>query len=676
MLTRSSWRVLLPAVSALGLILLSVAIVLPVVMAPSPVTASLDSAAAQLALGTGEDGDDFGEIEIELPRSLTTQEEWDLIYAEVAHNLAMFEAQGLLSAQSATPVTLEWPLRAGPTLNDYGYHAVSGFVDHNPAIGARRDYMCGTRTYDLPSGYNHQGTDYFTYPYAWNKVDNFEVEVIAAAPGVLAFKRDGQYDRNCAMGSGLSNAVVIRHDDGSTASYLHMKKGTVTTRPVGVRIETGEYLGVVASSGSSTGPHLHFEIKNSAGRVIDPYTGPCNEVPTMWREQPAYYDSAINRLQTGLTTWKFNGCPNPESPNIEDSFAATDRVFFSAFYRDRLADQESVCRIYRPDGSLYQEWTYSSTIKHSSASYVYWSRTLGTSPPTGTWRFEVSYEGETYETYFNVGAPTYITVTTPNGGEVWTPGTLVPLVWQDNLGGDVRLELLRDGAHVLTIAKATPADGVHFWYIPPDMLTGDGYALRITNITNPSLSATSDRPFSLSTVPAAGFHATPLAGEVPLSVAFTDSSTGAVTSWLWDFGDGNKSTERHPVHVYANPGTYTVSLTVGGPLGTDVLTRTAYITAVYPPLTAGIGALPSLGLPPLTVAFTDRSVGPPRTGWHWDFGDGATSSLQNPTHTYTDLGAYTVTLTVGASGEESSVSGWVRVVDQLWHVYLPMVTRQ
>jgi PKD repeat protein/murein DD-endopeptidase MepM/ murein hydrolase activator NlpD len=677
MFARLPWRARVLAVLGFGLVVLLIAVAILTTGSPllPAASATLAPEAAHSVPDPGDDFDDFGEGEIEPPQSLTTQEEWDLINAEVARNLAFFETEGLIPAQAASPVKFEWPLRAGPLNNDDGYHGVSGFTDHNPAIGARRDYNCGTRSYDLTSGYNHQGTDYFTYPFGWLRVDTSEVEVIAAAPGVLSFKRDGQFDRNCAMGSSLSNAVVIRHDDGSTATYLHMKRGSVTAKPVGSRIAVGEYLGVVASSGSSTGPHLHFEIKNSAGRVIDPYEGPCNQIPSMWRMQPPYYDSHINRLQAGLIVWKHNGCANPESPNIQDSFAPNDRIVFTAFYRDRLAGQESVCRIYRPDNTVFQEWTYTSTVAHSTASYAYWTRTLGASPPAGTWRFEVTYQGQTHRTFFNVGAPTFIEVTMPKGGEVWTPGTLVPLIWQDNLGGDVRLELLRNGALVHTIEKATPADGVHFWYIPADMPTGDAYKLRITNITNPSLSATSPNPFTLSTVPEAGFHATPLTGMVPLTVVFTDASTGAVTSWRWNFGDGNTSTERSPTHTYANSGVYTVVLKVDGPLGSDEYTRTEYVTATTPPLISAFQAYPMLGLPPLSVTFTDRSSGPPRTGWHWNFGDGTTSTEQNPRHTYAALGTYTVTLRVNGGGEQVESSQKVHVVAHVWRTYLPLTLR-
>jgi PKD repeat protein len=77
--------------------------------------------------------------------------------------------------------------------------------------------------------------------------------------------------------------------------------------------------------------------------------------------------------------------------------------------------------------------------------------------------------------------------------------------------------------------------------------------------------------------PVADFLATPLSGNKPLQVAFTDSSSGDITGWSWDFGDSSTSTEQNPSHTYSRPGKYTVSLTVTGPLGTDVGTKTDYI---------------------------------------------------------------------------------------------------
>ena len=73
----------------------------------------------------------------------------------------------------------------------------------------------------------------------------------------------------------------------------------------------------------------------------------------------------------------------------------------------------------------------------------------------------------------------------------------------------------------------------------------------------------------------ADFTFTPTSGEEPLSVDFTDQSTGYITSWDWAFGDGATSTEKNPSHTYQDSGTFTVSLTVSGPGTTDTETKWA-----------------------------------------------------------------------------------------------------
>jgi len=128
--------------------------------------------------------------------------------------------------------------------------------------------------------------------------------------------------------------------------------------------------------------------------------------------------------------------------------------------------------------------------------------------------------------------------------------------------------------------------------------------------------------------PAAAFSATPTEGNAPLAVQFTDQSTGNVTAWAWDFGDGNTSAEQNPGHTYESPGTYTVTLTANNAYGTSTETRTNYITVLEPPA-AAFTATPTEGNAPLAVQFTDESTGNV-TSWSWDFGDGTTSPEQNP----------------------------------------------
>ena len=166
--------------------------------------------------------------------------------------------------------------------------------------------------------------------------------------------------------------------------------------------------------------------------------------------------------------------------------------------------------------------------------------------------------------------------------------------------------------------------------------------------------------------PVAEFTSDVTSGDVPLAVQFTDQSTGAPASWSWDFGDGGTSTQQNPSHTYNSAGTYTVSLTVTNAQGSDTETKNNMITVNDPglpdPPVAAFGSNPSEGYVPLThmmtVQFTDQSTNTP-TSWAWDFGDGSTSSEQNPSHTYTSAGDFTVQLIAANAGGSDTVTGTV-----------------
>jgi PKD repeat protein len=149
--------------------------------------------------------------------------------------------------------------------------------------------------------------------------------------------------------------------------------------------------------------------------------------------------------------------------------------------------------------------------------------------------------------------------------------------------------------------------------------------------------------------PVANFTTTQRTGNKPLNVKFTDTSTGDITSRLWNFGDGSTSTELNPSHTYNKVGSFTVSLTVTGPGGSNTKTVEGFIQVTTPPPVADFTSTPRGGSPPLLVQFTDASTGD-ITNHLWDFGDGTTSKEQNPSHTYVKEGSYTVSLTVSGPG--------------------------
>jgi PKD repeat protein len=163
--------------------------------------------------------------------------------------------------------------------------------------------------------------------------------------------------------------------------------------------------------------------------------------------------------------------------------------------------------------------------------------------------------------------------------------------------------------------------------------------------------------------PIARFSAGPRYGEKPLKVYFTNKSLGTVDTFDWDFGgdplgvlDGH-SPDHSPIYTYETAGTYSVSLSITGPNGSDSKTKTDYITVVDPAtvLDANFRAPRSERAvvwesTPVTVNFEDTSIGDHDT-WEWDFdNDGsADSDLQHPSHDYTGPGLYSVVLKVSNS---------------------------
>lgn len=154
--------------------------------------------------------------------------------------------------------------------------------------------------------------------------------------------------------------------------------------------------------------------------------------------------------------------------------------------------------------------------------------------------------------------------------------------------------------------------------------------------------------------PTAGFVGSPTSGLPPLAVTFTDLSADSVNTWSWTFGDGSTSNVQNPAHQYQNSGTYTVGLTVSGPGGSDSEIRTDYIVVSDLPPTADFSGDPTSGSFPLIVNFTDLTAGAV-TEWKWYFGDGITSSTQDPSHTYQNSGNYTVSLALSGPGGSDSI---------------------
>ncbi|MDO9036477.1 MAG: PKD domain-containing protein [Methanoregula sp.] len=175
--------------------------------------------------------------------------------------------------------------------------------------------------------------------------------------------------------------------------------------------------------------------------------------------------------------------------------------------------------------------------------------------------------------------------------------------------------------------------------------------------------------------PVAAFSANATSGSAPVTILFTDASTNVPTSWLWDFGDGSStSTEQNPIHEFTTTGTYNVRQTATNSAGSNSITKTNYITVsatVTPtptttPSTAPVAAFSANkteGDTPLSVKFTDASTNTP-TSWSWNFGDGGSSTEQNPVHQFTTTGTYTISLTAtNVKGSDTMTkTGYITVI--------------
>ena len=166
-------------------------------------------------------------------------------------------------------------------------------------------------------------------------------------------------------------------------------------------------------------------------------------------------------------------------------------------------------------------------------------------------------------------------------------------------------------------------------------------------------------------IPVVDFYTNVTLGKAPLTVQFNDTSTGNPAAWEWDFNSDGQvdSNEKNPVYEFKDPGYYNVTLRAGNGTSWGNITKTNYIT-VGGGFLAGFTASPVEGSAPLIVQFTDNSTGAP-TAWLWDFGDGNTSIEQNPIHTYSGSGSYSVTLNASKMYEYSVVfwPGYITVTD-------------
>jgi PKD repeat protein len=166
--------------------------------------------------------------------------------------------------------------------------------------------------------------------------------------------------------------------------------------------------------------------------------------------------------------------------------------------------------------------------------------------------------------------------------------------------------------------------------------------------------------------PVAGFTVSTQTGNAPLTVNFTNTTTGDATGYAWDFNgdDVTDSTDTNPSFSFNDVGTYNVKLTATGVGGSTTAIETITVTAPLAPPVANFDASTLIGESPLSVTFANTSVGS-ELQFAWDFNtDGVIDSTENsPTYEFTIAGSYTVTLTVSNAVGTDTATATINVSD-------------
>jgi PKD repeat protein len=235
------------------------------------------------------------------------------------------------------------------------------------------------------------------------------------------------------------------------------------------------------------------------------------------------------------------------------------------------------------------------------------------------------------------------------GGSTASPGSSIELYeWDYNNDGSY------DASGVL-VSTSFSTKGVHT------------VKLRVTDSIGQTSTDTTTVTI-LNKDPVAAFTYSPLNPTTQETITFTSTSTdpdGTISSWSWIFGDGGTSTAANPSHQYSDDGTYDVSLTVTDNDGASDTVVIQIDVANMEPV-ADFSFTPASPSIDQTIQFTDASsdIDGSISSWSWDFGDGSSSTQQNPSHEYSSPGTFSVSLTVTDNDDDSDeISQSLTVLD-------------
>lgn len=270
-----------------------------------------------------------------------------------------------------------WPM-PGQDADDW---VINNYVDLGTG-NALLDYLGGMKTYN-----NHRGIDIDVPTF---RAMDADFPILAAAAGVVVATDDSHFDRNMTC-TGNWNFVQIEHPDGIVSIYGHLKQGSVVVS-AGQTVQAGDVIGVVGSSGCSTAPHLHFEVRDSNNNVIDPF------LDDMFIDPPVY-DTPLGFMDASLRIGSFthvNMIKDPP-PNI-DMISPGSTLGVGLSIAGGMSGDSVHIRLREPNNTIHDSHTvdFDQVYRHS---YWWWNKTIPSNATQGDWEVEILLNGTLVKEY-------------------------------------------------------------------------------------------------------------------------------------------------------------------------------------------------------------------------------------------------------------------------------------